>query len=62
MNELAQIEIELNYNYGFSWFIKNNIFVKGYVFNEAQSLHYLFEAIKRSKNEISSNQYLLNFF
>ena len=38
MNELAQIEIELNYNYGFSWFIKNNIFVKGYVFNEKGDL------------------------
>ena len=45
---MKNLQVNLNYNYGYKWYSNNNIKVKGYIYDE--------------KNVIYKNENLLNYF
>lgn len=55
--------IKLDYNYGFKWFIKNNTYVKGYIFDENNKLYKdeeLVDYFIDVKNQDDFNKKLIN--
>ena len=45
---MKNLQVNLNYNYGYKWYSNNNIKVKGYIYDE--------------KNVLYKNENLLNYF